>query len=492
MRLLISMGCLLATLFVTAAANPPNIVFFLADDLGYGDLGSFGQKKIQTPNLDQLAKSGMRLTQHYSGSPVCASSRCVLMTGLHPGHAVIRSNKEIRPEGQHPLPAGTKTVARLLQKHGYVTGGFGKWGLGGPGTAGEPLNQGFNRFYGYNCQREAHNFYPTFLWSDRTRITLNNPRFRAHQKFDPKADPNDPKSYARYAGKDYAPDYITEAAVQFVKANKDKPFFLYYPTTVPHLALQVPEDSLKDYVGKWPDKPYLGNAAYLPHFTPRAAYAAMITRMDRDIGRIITLIRDLGLEKNTIFVFSSDNGPLWRRFGGTDTTFFNSNAGMRGRKGSLYEGGVRVPTIVSWKGRIKAGSESDRVTGFEDWLPTLLEMVGAPSLTPKDSDGISFARTLFGKRQKPRPFLYREFPSYGGQQSLRMGNWKAVRQNLVPKEGTDDKPRMHVELYDLSKDPNETRDISADHADLVTSMKQIMREQRVASKLFPIPALDGN
>ena len=414
--------CVLGASAHAATARPPNIVFVIADDLGIGDLGCYGQKKIRTPNVDLLATEGMRLGQHYSGNAVCAPSRCVLMTGLHPGHAWIRDNQEVQPEGQAPLPAGTMTLARLLQRHGYATGAFGKWGLGAPGSAGDPLRQGFDRFFGYNCQRQAHNYYPVYLWDNDQRVTLDNPPFSAHQRFPAGADAAQPASYERYQGREYAPDRIMEQARAFIRENRDRPFFCFVPTTVPHLALQVPRDLLEEYAGAWPDEPYLGDRSYLPHPKPRAAYAAMITRLDREVGRLVECVRELGLEQQTVIVFTSDNGPLYDRVGGTDTDFFDSASGLRGRKGSLYEGGVRVPCIVRWPGRIPPGTTHDRVTGFEDWLPTLMELAGFKSEIPKGLDGISFAPPLLGRRQRERPFLYREFPGYGGQQSVRVGD----------------------------------------------------------------------
>jgi arylsulfatase len=469
--------------------RPPNVVFLLADDLGYGDVGCFGQKKIRTPNLDRLAAEGMRLTQHYSGNAVCAPSRCVLMTGLHPGHAFIRNNRSVEPEGQFPIPANTVTLGKLLKKHGYATGGFGKWGLGPPQSTGDPLRQGMDRFFGFNCQGVAHNYYPTYLWSDDKRTPLDNPAFSAQQRLPSDADPRDPKSYARYAGNAYAPDLIGQQALEFVRQHKDEPFFLYFPTTVPHLALQVPEDSLAEYAGAFPETPYLGDRRYLPHRTPRAAYAAMITRMDRDIGRIVDLIKELGLDERTIFIFSSDNGPLYDELGGTDSEFFNSAGGLRGRKGSLYEGGIRVPCIVRWKGHIAPGTTSDRVSGFEDWLPTILELVGAERSIPPQLDGISLAPTLLGRAQEARPFLYREFPSYGGQQSLRMGDWKAIRPELAPK-GNPRKTDLSLELYNLAADPAEARNVAADNPQVVKQMEAIMREQHRPSAEFPLPAID--
>ncbi len=486
-------GLLLLWLPLAALAVPissrPNIVFILADDLGYGDIGSFGQTRIHTPNLDRLAAEGVRLTQHYAGSPVCAPSRCVLMTGLHPGHAWVRDNKELKPEGQAPLPAGTVTLPRLLQQNGYKTGAFGKWGLGGPGTTGEPLRQGFDRFYGYNCQRQAHNYYPTNLWDDDRRVPLDNPPFSPYQQLTARADPNDPGSYTGFAGKTYAPDLIADQARRFIRENRDRPFFVYFATTVPHLALQVPEDSLAEYLGRWPEEPYRGTNGYLPHRAPRAAYAAMITRLDRDVGTLMELVKELGLEANTLFVFTSDNGPLYDRLGGTDCAFFQSAGPLRGRKGSVYEGGIRVPCIVRWSGHLAAGRSVTRVTGFEDWVPTLLELVGAKRATPRGLDGISFAQTLLGRRQDPRPFLYREFPGYGGQQSLRLGEWKGVRQKLLPA-ATNASPVRAIQLYNLARDVAETNDVSAQHPRIIARMERLMREQHVPSGTFPFPALD--
>lgn len=477
----------------TAAADAPrpNIVFLLCDDLGYGDVGCFGQTKFRTPNVDRLAAEGMRLTVHYCGNAVCAPSRCVLMTGKHPGHAFIRSNRQYRPnsEGQWPIPAEEVTLAELLKSLGYTTGGFGKWGLGAPDTTGEPLKQGIDRFFGYNCQGVAHNFYPTYLWDNAEKIPLKNPPFPTQQKLPADADPNSRASYAGYSGAEYAPDLINEQARKFLRDNKDRPFFLYYPTTVPHLALQVPDDSLREYEGKFPEEPYRGDRGYLPHRTPRAAYAAMITRLDREIGKLIDLVDELGLTERTIFVFSSDNGPLYDRYGGTDTDFFKSAGDFRGRKGSLYEGGIRVPCIVRWKGKIAPGRESARVTGFEDWLPTLLELVGAREIIPKGLDGISFAPTLFGNPQGSRPFLYREIPEYSGQQCVRVGDWKAVRQKLHPgpKAKLDPGP---VELYNLKDDPSETTDVAAKNPEVVAQMSKLLIEQHVKSEVFPMRALD--
>lgn len=475
-------------------ADRPNIVFVLADDLGYGELGCFGQTKIRTPHLDELAADGMRLTQHYSGNAVCAPSRCVLMTGKHPGHAFIRDNRSTPPEGQYPIPADTVTLPKLLSQSGYVCGGFGKWGLGGPGSTGEPLRQGLHRFFGFNCQGVAHNHFPTYLWDDDRKVRLNNPEFSAHQALAKDLDPHNAASYSQFTGKEYAQDRIIDQALKFIRDNRSRPFFLYVPSTIPHVALQVPEDSLREYLGKFDETPYTGNKGYLPHFAPRAAFAAMITRLDRDVGRIVAAVRELGLEDNTLFIFSSDNGPLdhaYQGFAGTDGRFFNSTGPLRGQKGSLYEGGIRVPTIVRWKGKIPPGTTQEFVSGFEDWLPTLLEVAGAKELIPPDIDGISLMPTLLGQKQPDRPFLYREFPSYGGQQSVRIGDWKGVRQGLKPTgQNRHQPPRMSIELYNLKKDIGETRDVAAEHPDIVARIERIMREQHTPSAEFPLPALD--
>ncbi len=472
-------------------ASKPNIVFVLADDLGYGDLGCFGQKKIRTPHIDRLAAEGLRLIQHYSGNAVCAPSRCVLMTGLHPGHAFIRDNRSTQPEGQYPIPANTVTLGKLLQQQGYVTGAFGKWGLGGPQSEGRPLKQGIDRFFGYNCQGVAHNFYPTYLWDDESRFPLNNAAFPAHQpKLAAGVDPLDPLSYAGFTGRDYSADRIAEQALRFVRDNRDRPFFLYVPTTIPHLALQVPEDALSEYATEFPDDPpYVGGNGYLPNRTPRAAYAAMVTRMDQHVGKIVSQIRELGLDDRTIYIFSSDNGPLYDKLAGTDCDFFESAGPLRGRKGSLYEGGFREPTLVRWKGHISAGTTSDRVTGFEDWVPTLLELIGAKDATPAGLDGISFAPTLLGRQQPERPFLYREFPGYGGQVALRLGDWKGVVQQLMPQGQRAAQP-WKMELYNLKDDIAESKDVAADHPDIVARIDRLMREQHSPSAEFPFKALD--
>ncbi len=470
------------------AVDRPNIVFILADDLGYRELGSFGQELIKTPHLDRLAEQGMRLTQHYCGNAVCAPSRCVLMTGKHPGHAYIRSNKAAPPEGQEPIPDEEVTLGELLQAEGYVTGAFGKWGLGGPDSCGHPLDQGFDRFFGYLCQSHAHSYYPSYLRSDRGTIELdNNPAIFGHANFKKSDDRTDPKSYDQFKGTDYAPDHINAAALEFIKANKDKPFFCYYPTVIPHVALHVPDEELKPYLDLgWKDPPFTkeGGYGYTPHFTPRAAYAAMITRMDRYIGNILNLLDELDLADNTLVVFSSDNGTT-HLDKEVDFTFFKSVGELRGLKGSLYEGGVRVPTLVRWPGRVKAGSESDYVSGFEDWMPTILAAVNAQEQTPEPPDGVNILPTLLGETQPERPFLYREFTGYGGQQTIRVGDWKAVRQNLGKNR------EIKTELYNIAQDIGEQKDVAAHHPDVLQKLEDMMDGQHTKSDLFPLRALDG-
>ncbi len=466
--------------------GPPNIVFILADDLGYRELGCFGQKRIKTPNLDKLASQGMKLTQHYCGNAVCAPSRCVLMTGKHPGHAFVRGNRSTPPEGQWPIPDSEVTLTELLKKQGYVTGAFGKWGLGGPESSGEPLNQGVDRFYGYNCQAHAHSYYPSYLWSDKTRVKLQNtPPVPGHANLAKDADPADPKSYDRFKGQDYAPDRINAAALDFVRKNKDQPFFLYYPSVIPHVALHVPDEELAPYLKLgWKDPPFsrARGFGYTPHFTPRAAYAAMISRLDTYAGKLFDLLEELKIADNTIVVFTSDNGTTHLK-DEVDYDFFNSVGELRGLKGSLYEGGIRVPTIVRWPGKIKPGAVSDRISGFEDWMPTLLALAGEPGAAPENIDGVSLAPTLLGKSQKPREFLYREFPSYGGQQSVRVGDWKAIRQNMS-------RGNLKIELYNLAKDPSEANNVAEDHPDIVAKLRKVMQREHTASKDFPLIPID--
>ncbi len=465
--------------------QPPNIILIVADDLGYNELGSYGQLKIKTPNLDRLAAEGMRFTQFYSGSPVCAPSRCTLLTGKHPGHALIRDNKEVgkwgpqEPEGQWPLAAKEITIAEMLKPAGYSSGAFGKWGLGGPGSQGHPNFQGFDSFYGYLCQRVAHNYYPTHLWRNHdVDILENNHYFPAHQRL--KEELESEHEYARYSGGDYAPTQIAAEALNFIRKNKDGPFFLYYPTVIPHLALQAPQEFIDLYPRDWDDKHYLGNQGYLPTPRPNATYAAMITYMDYNIGLMLDLIDELGLTQNTIVIFTSDNGTTYA--GGVDMKFFNSLGNLRGRKGDLYEGGIRVPFIARWPGHIPPGTVSDHLAAFWDIMPTLADLSGTQS--PADADGLSFVPTLLGQSDQPQPeYLYWEFAGYGGQQAVRIGKYKAIRRDLKKGNKT-------FALYDLSQDIGEQNDIADQHPQIMAQVRQIVQKAREPSALFPLPVAD--
>lgn len=450
--------------------RPPNLVFVLADDLGWGEVGCYGQTKIRTPRLDALAAEGMRFTDFYAGAPVCAPSRCVLLTGKHPGNAYVRDNTEgggwgpDSIEGQRPLLPGTVTLGTMLQAAGYATACVGKWGLGGPDSTGAPELQGFDHFFGYLCQRRAHNFYPTHLWKDGEKVPLEG-----HE-------------WGNLTGEHYAHDLMTEDALSWVRANQDRPFFLYVPYTIPHLALQVPEDSLAEYRGLWQDPPYEGGKGYLPHPTPRAAYAAMVTRMDRDIGRIVDLLEELELRDDTLIMFSSDNGATFD-IGGADSPFFESCGPFRGRKGSVFEGGLRVPLIASWPGKVPAGEVSDHVAAFWDLMPTFAELAGAE--IPATTDGLSFLPTLLGMgEQATHRYLYWEFPGYRGQQALRAGRWKAVRRNLA--DGV-----VRTQLFDLLEDPAESVDLASQEPELLSQLEAWMAEAHSPSPEYPLQAIDA-
>ena len=462
--LLLALSCPLAPWAVDSRGErPPNIVLVVADDLGYAELGSYGQKRIRTPHLDRLAAEGLRFTDFYAGSPVCAPSRYVLMTGLHGGHAYLRDNREVQPEGQWPIPDSTVTIAELLRERGYATGAFGKWGLGFVGSEGDPNRQGFDLFYGYNCQRQAHNFYPTHLWrNDRKELLEGNHR--------------------GVTGRQYSHDLIEAEALRFVREQRDRPFFLFVPFTIPHLALQVPEDSLAEYRGQWEDPPYEGKNGYLPHPHPRAAYAAMVTRMDRSVGRLMETLRQAGLDRQTIVLFTSDNGPTYDRLGGSDSDFFQSAGIFRGYKGSVYEGGIRVPLIARWPGRIKAGHTSALPAAFYDLLPTLVEIAGGQ--IPQPVDGISLVPTLIGRGTQPRhKFLFWDFNGYGGQQAVRYGDWKGVRRDIS-------KGNRALELYNLRRDPRERDDVARANPKIVQEIERILLANHDPSTLFPLPAVD--
>ena len=434
----------------------PNIVLIMADDLGWQELGFMGQKRIKTPNIDTLAAEGIRFNQFYSGSPVCAPSRCSLMTGKHGGHAYIRNNREIKNKGdifggQLPLPEDELSLAKTLKAAGYTTGCFGKWGLGAVGTTGDPLNQGFDRFYGYNCQRHAHNLYPKYLVSDRANEPLQgNTRGRT--------------------GETYAPQRIADEMLKFVRKNSDNPFFLYYPTVLPHLPLQVPEEDLKQYKGLWPETPYSGRS-YQPHPTPKACYAAMISFLDRQVGRLMSLLKQLDLDRNTIVLFISDNGTTHLR-PQVDYDFFESVGPLRGLKGSLYEGGIRVPLIARWPGRISSGEESEHLAANYDLPATIAEI--AKVTFAGNTDGLSFLPLLLGRQeeQKTHPYLFWDFAGYGGQIAVRMGKWKGIKRNL---RKIADGP---LELYNLKEDISEIDSVADKYPDIVATIEDIMLQER--------------
>ncbi len=422
-------------------AGKPNIIFILADDLGYGDLGCFGQKRIKTPCLDRMAAEGMKLTSHYSGSTVCAPSRATLMTGLHTGH--LRTSGQ----GQSLLPSDV-TVAELLKAAGYATAGIGKWGLGRDGSAGVPNKQGFDSWFGFLGQGPAHFYYPEYVWRNSEKFYLE----------------------ANRGGKTgtYIHDVFTDEALKFIRAAKDKPFFLYLPYIIPHAEMTVPADSLAPYRGKFKEKPYTTTTdapaggtrgpqgtGYCSQAEPYATHAGMISRMDRDIGRIFTLLKELGLDENTLVLFTSDNGPHGE--GGTTPTFFNSAGPLRGMKRSLHDGGIRVPTIARWPGKIAAGSASDHASAFWDFLPTACEIVGIDS--PTGIDGVSYLPALLGKPQEAHDHLYWD---YRRTFAIRAGKWKAIR----PRKGK-------TRLYDLDADIGETTDIAGKHPDRAAEMDRL-------------------
>ncbi len=444
----------------------PNIVFILADDLGFGDVGFNGQQLFQTPNIDELARQGMRFSDFYSGTTVCAPSRSALLTGQHSGHTFIRGNIGVEPEGQYPIADSVFTIAELLQEAGYKTGSFGKWGLGPVGSQGAPNQQGFDEFYGYNCQSLAHRYYPTHLWDNAKKVILK-----------PNGAFENPEIYA--------PDQIQKKALAFIEQNQDRPFFLFLPYILPHAELAVPNDSLfLLYKGKFPEHPYSGDdyglgakpSGYISQDHPRATFAAMVARLDMYVGQVMQKLESLGLAENTIVVFTSDNGP--HREGGADPEFFNSGGGFRGFKRDLYEGGIRVPFVVRWPGVVKANSTNDFIGAFWDVFPTFADISAIEH--SKNVDGISILPTLTAKgTQTDHPYLYWEFHEQGGKQAIRKGNWKAIRLNAM------DQTQSTVELYDLLSDPGEKNDIADKHSDLVQQMEVLMDGAHRETPLFP-------
>lgn len=405
-----------------AEKSLPNIIYILSDDLGYGDLGCFGQELIYTPNIDRIAAEGIRFTDHYAGSSVCAPSRCVFMTGLHTGHCYVRDNRRLPIEGNVPLPYDTQTTAKLLRGAGYATACIGKWGLGYPGSEGDPNNQGFDHFFGYNCQREAHTYYPQHLWRNAQKIMLY--------------------------GNSYSHDLLTSEALQFVRDQRANPFFLYLAYTIPHTRFEIP--SLDIYK----DRPWTED---------QKTQAAMITRMDRDIGTLLEMLDELGIAENTLVIFTSDNGPHGV---GNTLDHFTAAGPLRARKGSLYEGGIRVPFVARWPGTISPGTASAHPSGFQDMLPTFCELADAS--IPEPVDGISIVSALTGRDdQREHDFLYWE---RRGVSAVRMGDWKAY----LPEGHTN--PEGRVELYDLATDIGEQNDLAPAHPALVSEIRTIVRE----------------
>jgi arylsulfatase A-like enzyme len=446
LRMVFVLGVLCALCGKSRAADRPNILFILADDLGYGDLGCYGQKKIKTPNLDRLAAEGIRFTQAYAGSTVCAPSRCALMTGYHTGHCLVRGNARV------PLRPEDVTVAELLKKAGYATGLVGKWGLGEPESTGVPTKKGFDSFFGYLNQAHAHNYYPDFLWRNEERVPL----------------PNVQAGGVASKRVVYSPDLILDEGLKFIEKHKGGPFFLYFATIVPHANNEKTRaDGNGNEVPS--DEPYTNES--WPQ--PEKNKAAMITRLDADVGKLLAKLRELGLEQNTVVFFSSDNGP--HREGGNDPAFFNSSGPLRGIKRALTDGGIRVPTVVRWTGVTRPSTASDHVWAFWDFLPTACDLAGVP--TPAGIDGVSIAPTITGKgMQKSHEFLYWEFHEGGFKQAVRHGNWKALRLS----------PGQPLELYAVMKDPGETGNVAAANPEVVAKVEAYLKTARTDSKEFPI------
>jgi len=443
----------------------PNIVYILADDLGFGDLSSYGQQLFSTPHIDKLAVNGLKFTQHYSGSTVCAPSRSSLLTGQHTGHTFIRGNKKSPPEGQYPLKAEVYTLAEALQDTGYVTGAFGKWGLGPSGSEGDPNFQGFDQFFGYICQSLAHNYYPYHLWHNQEKIMLEgNEGYKTGQ---------------------YAPDLIHAAAMKFLDDNRDQPFFLYYPSPIPHAEMFAPEEYMEKHRGKYePENSYTGvdsgenyrKGPYGSQPEAHAATAAMINLLDDQVGEIVERLKQLGIYKNTLIMFSSDNGP--HKEGGADPDYFNSNGIFRGYKRDLYEGGIRVPMIAAWEGKIAPGTTTDHPSAFWDLFPTVAALTGAE--IPENTDGISFLPTLLGQEEEQvkHDYLYWEFYERGGRKAIRKGDWKLVKYNITDPEKTT------TELYNIANDPGETDNLAREHPEIVDELTGLMESARTDSEVF--------
>lgn len=427
---------LAAAIPVLHAADParPNIIFILSDDLAQGDVGCYGQKLIQTPRLDRMAAEGTRFNQTYSGTSVCAPSRTSLMLGLHMGHSPIRANREAQPEGQMPIPADSFTVARLLKGAGYATACVGKWGMGMFDTTGSPLKNGFDHFYGYNCQRHAHSYFPSYLYDDAERVTLaGNP--------------------GKGVGKIYAQNLIADETLRWVRGQKDKPFFLYYAITLPHGAFEI------DDQGLYKDKPWTDL---------QKNYAAMVTRLDSDVGRLLDLLKELKIDDNTLVIMAGDNGSSWAPDSELGRHFAQAANGLRGYKRALYEGALRQACIARWPGQVPAGRVSDEPWAFWDFLPTVAELTGTPLPADRSFDGLSIAALLRGGSAPKRESFYWELHEQASLQAVRFGDWKAVKNG----------PSAKVELYDLKSDPGEKQDLATANPDKVAQAVQLMAAAR--------------
>jgi len=471
MKRIITALALLLAVPLMAQTKHPNVIFVLADDLGYGDIEPYGQQIIKTPHLSQLANEGMKFTQFYTGTAVCAPSRASFMTGQTTGETHIRGNREVREpiDGQAPILAGAPSIAQLFKQAGYRTGCFGKWGLGTPDSEGNPLKQGFDTFFGYNSQFRAHRRYPAYLWHDNEKVMIPENGNYERQEV-------------------YAEDLIQQHILQYIGAQTaEAPFFMWLTYTIPHAELVVPNDSIYQQYQHLPKRPYKGHdysgitdkpfgwAGYMSQPDTYGTYAAMVSRLDWYVGQIRKALKAKGLEDDTIIIFASDNGA--HREGGADPKFFNSSAGLRGIKRDLYEGGIRTPYIVYWKDKIKAGSVSDHVGAFWDMMPTFAEITGQKlAATPHQ---VSFLPALLGKKQKAHKYLYWEFHEEGGKQAVRYKHWKGVRLNV-----NKDK-EAPIELYDLRTDPAEQHNLAEQYPKVVKKIKKIMSEAHTRSDLFP-------
>ena len=435
----------------------PNVIYILADDLGYGDIEPYGQKIIKTPHLTQMAHEGMLFTQHYAGSTVSAPSRGSLMTGMHTGHSQIRGNKEIAPEGQQPMEANTFTIGKLMQESGYTTGIFGKWGLGYPSSPSVPSKMGFNEFYGYNCQRQAHSYYPDHLWKNDEVIVLEG-------------NQNGERNT-------YSQELIHQEALQFIRNNKDKPFFAMLTYTLPHAELNLPHDSIYQiYENMFEETPYTGG--YHDSEKPRASFAAMVSLLDKYVGDVMQELKELGIDDNTIVIFTSDNGPHME--GGADPEFFNSNGPLRGVKRDVYEGGIRVPMIVRYPNHVKAGTTTNHISAFWDIMPTLADITHSAIPTNEVTDGISFLPTLLDKgKQREHEYLYWEFHEGGGRLALREGDWKMDVLNAISKD------KEKIELYNLADDLGETNNLANANPEKTKQMYDKLNSIRTVSDNFP-------